>query len=154
MLPVEPHVHIWQVSLQQGCSNTCQIWTWYNKCNFKFWNQNCTNEKHIWGSLKALMLVLKINDRAFSNPNPRPNEQDDSLPQLSIMYTFSFRTHPITLAGKPRHTIQLTFPALVMNYQSCTRRKSHPIWAWMKNSVGLLWISGYFLLKIRGSRLR
>ena len=29
------HIHIWQVSLQLSCSDTCQIWMWYsigNKC--------------------------------------------------------------------------------------------------------------------------
>ena len=23
------HFHIWQVSLQRSCSDTCQIWKWY-----------------------------------------------------------------------------------------------------------------------------
>ena len=28
-LPIEYHVHIWQVSPQLGCGDTCQIWMWF-----------------------------------------------------------------------------------------------------------------------------
>ena len=30
------HIHIWQVSPQLSCGNTCQIWTWYTIANMNF----------------------------------------------------------------------------------------------------------------------
>ena len=30
------HIHIWQVSPQLSCGNTCQIWTWYTIANMYF----------------------------------------------------------------------------------------------------------------------
>ena len=32
------HIHIWQVSLQLGCSDTCQIWKWYIAAKYYFFN--------------------------------------------------------------------------------------------------------------------
>ena len=30
-LPIKYHIHIWQVSLQLSCSDTCQIWKWFSE---------------------------------------------------------------------------------------------------------------------------
>ena len=32
-LPVEYHIHIWQVPPQLSCGKTCQIWMWFSKSN-------------------------------------------------------------------------------------------------------------------------
>ena len=37
-LPTEYHIHIWQVPLQLGCGDTCQIWMWFKACNLHFCN--------------------------------------------------------------------------------------------------------------------
>ena len=31
------HIHIWQVSPQLSCGNTCSIWMWYSKANMYIW---------------------------------------------------------------------------------------------------------------------
>ena len=33
MLGTEYHIHIWQVSVQLSCTDTCQIWWWFKECN-------------------------------------------------------------------------------------------------------------------------
>ena len=57
MLAIEYHVHIWQVSPQLRCGDTCQIWM-----RFKEWNRYfCQIEYFAYGEIDA---------RNFSNPHP------------------------------------------------------------------------------------
>ena len=56
-LTIKYNVHIWQVSPQLSCGDTCQIWTWFEVSNLLFWEiEICRNEE--------------INRRSFSNPHP------------------------------------------------------------------------------------
>ena len=55
LLPVEYHVHIWQVSPQHSCGDTCQIWKWFkepNRYSHKF-------------KIFALQRNLQKNERSF-----------------------------------------------------------------------------------------
>ena len=57
-LTIKHTVHIWQVSPQLSCGDTCQIWTWFKVSNLLFWETEiCRNGE--------------INGRSFSNPHPR-----------------------------------------------------------------------------------
>ena len=58
-LAIEYHVYIWQVSPQLSCSDTCQIWMWFEESNMCF----CQVENFAYG---------EINEQSFSNPHPRP----------------------------------------------------------------------------------
>ena len=58
MLAIEYHVHIWQVSLQLSCGDTCQIWMWCKEFNRYF----DRIENFAYG---------EINERNFSNLHPR-----------------------------------------------------------------------------------
>ena len=69
-------VHIWQVSPQLGCGDTCQIWMWFEESNIYF----CEIENFAYG---------EINERSFSNPHPRT----DNTPQLWI---WKFQTNRMT----------------------------------------------------------
>ena len=56
-LIIKHNVHIWQVSPQLSCGDTCQIWTPFKVCNLLFWEiEICRNGE--------------INGRCFSNPRP------------------------------------------------------------------------------------
>ena len=56
-LAIEYHAHIWQVSPQLSCCDTCQIWM-----RFKEWNRYfCRIENFACG---------EIDERNFSNPHP------------------------------------------------------------------------------------
>ena len=33
---INQKIHVWQVSLQLSCGNTCQIWTWYTIANMYY----------------------------------------------------------------------------------------------------------------------
>ena len=57
MLAIEYHVHIWQVSLQLSCGDTCQIWMTFKEYNRYF----CQIENFAYG---------EIDERNFSNPHP------------------------------------------------------------------------------------
>ena len=57
MLAIEYHVHIWQVSPQLRCADTCQIWMKFKECNRNF----CQIENFACG---------EIDERDFSNPLP------------------------------------------------------------------------------------
>ena len=44
------HIHIWQVSPQLSCDDTCQIWVWYvtgHPCfvNYELWKKNSEQQK-------------------------------------------------------------------------------------------------------------
>ena len=52
----EYHVHIWQVSPQLSCGDTCQIWMWCKESN------RYGIENFAYGEL---------NERSFGNPHPR-----------------------------------------------------------------------------------
>ena len=56
MLVIEYHVHIWQVSSQLICGDTCQIWMWYKEYNRYF------------GRIENLAYG-EINEQGFSNSN-------------------------------------------------------------------------------------
>ena len=56
-LHVEYHVHIWQVSPQPSCGDTCQTWMWFEWSNICF----CKIENFPNG---------EINEQTFSNPCP------------------------------------------------------------------------------------
>ena len=58
MLAIEYHIHIWQVSLQLSCGDTCQIWMRFKECNRYF----CEIENFAYG---------EIDERSYSNPHPR-----------------------------------------------------------------------------------
>ena len=58
MLPIEYHVHIWQVSPQLSCGDSCLIWMWCKESN----RYLSSIKKFAWG---------KINAQSFSNPQPR-----------------------------------------------------------------------------------
>ena len=55
-LAIEYGVHIWQVSPQLSCGDTCQIWMWFRESNMYF----CETENFAYG---------EINERSFSNPH-------------------------------------------------------------------------------------
>ena len=55
MLAIQYHVHIWQVSPQLSCGDTCQIWMGFKECNRHF----CEIENFAYG---------EIDKRSFSNP--------------------------------------------------------------------------------------
>ena len=57
-LAIEYHVHIWQVSPQLSCDDTCQIWMWFRESNRYF----CKIENFAYG---------EISEQSFSNPHPR-----------------------------------------------------------------------------------
>ena len=57
-LAIEYRVHIWQVSPQLSCGDTCQIWMWFGESNRYF----CKIENFAYG---------EISERSFSNPQPR-----------------------------------------------------------------------------------
>ena len=57
-LAIENHVHIWQVSLQLRCSDTCQIWMWHKESNRYFWQIK-------------YFVYDKVNKLSSSNPQPR-----------------------------------------------------------------------------------
>ena len=57
-LPIEHHVHIWQMWPQLSCSDICQIWMGFKESNIFF----CMIEIFPNG---------EINKRSFSNPHPR-----------------------------------------------------------------------------------
>ena len=57
-LAIEYRVHIWQVSPQLSCGDTCQIWMWFRESNKYF----CKIENFAYG---------EINEGSFSNPHPR-----------------------------------------------------------------------------------
>ena len=59
MLAIEYHVHIWQVSPQLSCGDTCQIWMRFKECNRYF----CQIENFAYG---------EIDERNFRNPHPWP----------------------------------------------------------------------------------
>ena len=61
MLAIEYHVHIWQVSPQLSCGDTCQIWMRFKECNRYF----CQIENFAYG---------EIDERNFSNPHPWTND--------------------------------------------------------------------------------
>ena len=56
-LAIEYRVHIWQVSPQLSCGDTCQICMWIGESNRYF----CKIEKFAYG---------EISERSFSNPHP------------------------------------------------------------------------------------
>ena len=56
-LPIEYHVHIWQMSPQLSRGDTCQIWIWFKEYDKYFWNIENIHNKEIHGSC--------------SNPHPR-----------------------------------------------------------------------------------
>ena len=56
MLAIEYHVHIWQVSPQLSCGDTCQIWMKFKECNRYY----CQIENFAYG---------EIDERNFSNPH-------------------------------------------------------------------------------------
>ena len=56
-LAIEYRVHIWQVSPQLSCGDTCQIWMWFRESNRYF----CKIENFAYG---------EISERSFSNPHP------------------------------------------------------------------------------------
>ena len=62
-LPIEYHIHIWQVSLQLSCSDTCQIWMWLNRSDI---NRNFPNRKinkMILVTPTSSHLICKHNDK-------------------------------------------------------------------------------------------
>ena len=56
MLAIEYHSHIWQVSWQLNCSDTCQIWMRFKECSRYFYGI----ETFAYG---------EIDERSFSNPH-------------------------------------------------------------------------------------
>ena len=58
MLAIEYHTHIWQVSLQLSCGDTCQIWMWCKEFNRYF-------------ARIEIFAYGEINEWSFSNPHPR-----------------------------------------------------------------------------------
>ena len=52
-LLIECHIHIWQVSLQLCCSDTCQIWMWFKESNKHF-----CNIKYVPETLRKGALVI------------------------------------------------------------------------------------------------
>ena len=56
-LAIEYHAHIWQVSPQLSCGDTCQRWMWFRESNRYF----CKIENFAYG---------EISERSFSNPHP------------------------------------------------------------------------------------
>ena len=57
MLAIEYHIHIWQVSPQLSCGDTCQIRMW------------CKESNRYTGRLENFA-YREINERSFSNPTP------------------------------------------------------------------------------------
>ena len=55
MLAIEYHVHVWQVSLQLSCGDTCQVWMW------------CKESSRYFGRIENFAYG-EINKRSFSNP--------------------------------------------------------------------------------------
>ena len=56
-LPIEYHIHIWQMSPQLSCGDICQIWMWFEESSVYF----CKIENLANG---------ETNERSFSNPHP------------------------------------------------------------------------------------
>ena len=56
MLTIEYHVHVWQVSPQLSCGDTCQTWKWLKESNRYFHKiENFADRE--------------INEHNFSNPH-------------------------------------------------------------------------------------
>ena len=65
MFAIDYHVHIWQVSPQFSCGDTCQIWMWCKEPN-----RYCDRiENFPYGA---------INERSFSNPHRWPCQNPNS----------------------------------------------------------------------------
>ena len=73
MLAIEYHVHIWQVSLQLSCCDTCQIWMRFKESN-RYFGQI---ENFAYG---------EIDERNFSNPHPRLFGAKSFPEQMLIYY--------------------------------------------------------------------
>ena len=59
MLAIEYHVHIWQVSLQLSCGDTCQIWMRCKECKWYFCQiENVLMEKLTNGALVTQECML------------------------------------------------------------------------------------------------
>ena len=56
-LAIEYHIHIWQMSPQLSCINTCQMWRWFKEPNKYFWKIK-------------IFLTEKIMNGALSSPTP------------------------------------------------------------------------------------
>ena len=57
MLGIKYNVHIWRVSPQLSCGNTCKIWIRFKECNRYF----CKIKIFAYG---------EIDEQSFSNPHP------------------------------------------------------------------------------------
>ena len=56
-VPIDYHIHTWQVSPQLSCGDTCQIWMWFKK-NIRY----CYKIENF--------LNREIDEGGFSNPRP------------------------------------------------------------------------------------
>ena len=72
-LAIEYRVHIWQVSPQLSCGDTCQIWMWFRESNRYF----CKLENFAYG---------EISERSFSNPHSR-------LVRQSFLFLYPEKSH-------------------------------------------------------------
>ena len=74
MLAIEYHIHIWQVSPQLSCNDTCQIWMRFKECSRYF----CEIARFAYG---------EIDERSFSNPHPwATSDQLNPQEQVSVKF--------------------------------------------------------------------
>ena len=73
LLTIEYRVHIWQVSPQLSCRDTCQIWMRFKECNRYF----CEIANFAYG---------EIDERSFSNPHPRLRMLRTEHPDLTHLF--------------------------------------------------------------------
>ena len=70
-LLIEYHIHIWQVSPQLSCGDTCQIWMWFNRC---YYNRKYKSE---------ISLMEKLINGARVTPTPKFELKKD-IPFLNL----------------------------------------------------------------------
>ena len=103
-LAIEYGVHIWQISLQLNCGDTCQIWMWFRESNRYF----CKIENFAYG---------EISERSFSNPHPRENLMWGKVREFFIEY----RLWSNIKVRKGKQLVPQVYPVLksFQNTQSC-----------------------------------
>ena len=67
-LPVAYHIHVWQVSLQLSCSDTCQIWMWFEGSNFFKIKNFLEKKRKIFSNLNPSQVCLFIGLRQHYLP--------------------------------------------------------------------------------------
>ena len=81
-LYIRHHLHIWQVSPQLSCVDTCPIWTWFKRSNRHFSETNNASKRDIY-------------ERSFSYSHPWSSQWITRYIKVAIELTR--KSHPLEL---------------------------------------------------------